>query len=290
MKVTILTPVKNEEKFIGEAIRSVLSQTYTDFEFIIIDDGSTDKTVEIVKSFDDSRIKLIISEGKGKNIAYNIGYNESDGDFLCYFDGDDILEPDSIENRLEPIKHLKKPSATASKSIMFSEFKKFDGVITPKSNVKGTLIGASMMINRSLAERVFPLPEDLPNQDKWTVQHIYHFADLYHVPVITFNYRIHENNSSSRTNPFHLKTEAMHKRFLVYKKFLEKYYIELNDQQRLNLTTLAKAEELRYQNKTLSILFLKNLNFGEKARFVFHSTAFLYWLRIQLFSVLSGRT
>ena len=76
MKVTILTPVKNEEKFIGDAIRSVLNQTYKDFEFIIIDDGSTDKTVDIVKSFDDSRIKLIISQGKGKNIAYNIGYKE----------------------------------------------------------------------------------------------------------------------------------------------------------------------------------------------------------------------
>ena len=55
-KVSIIMPAYNAEKYIGEAIESILSQTYTDYEFIIINDGSTDKTEKIIRSYDDSRI------------------------------------------------------------------------------------------------------------------------------------------------------------------------------------------------------------------------------------------
>ena len=56
--VTVLMPVYNGEKYLREAIKSILNQTFRDFEFLIIDDGSTDKSAEIIKSFNDARIRL----------------------------------------------------------------------------------------------------------------------------------------------------------------------------------------------------------------------------------------
>lgn len=288
--ISILMPVKNEERFIEAAINSVLNQTYSNFELIIINDGSTDVTSEKVKLFNDKRIKLIETKGVGKNKAFNLGFEASKGKFICYFAGDDVLVNDSLENRVLPIENKDNQAiSTVTKVKTISEIKKFDGVITPKADDKGSMLGGTIMFTKALADMIFPLPEILPNEDKWTVEHIKYFSEVIHVPKVGINYRIHENNSSSRTNPFHLKTEAMHKRFIVFGLFLEKYRSRLNDENIRKLEALSAAEILRYNNNSLSILLMSGLSLSEKLRCFFHSKAFLYWIRIQLFSLLSGR-
>jgi glycosyltransferase involved in cell wall biosynthesis len=284
-------PVKNEERFIEAAINSVLNQTYSNFELIIINDGSTDATSEKVKLFNDKRIILIETKGVGKNKAFNLGFEVSKGKFICYFAGDDVLVSDSLENRVLPIENKDNQAiSTVTKVKTISEIKKFDGVITPKADDKGSMLGGTIMFTKVLADLIFPLPEILPNEDKWTVEHIKYFSEVIHVPKVGINYRIHENNSSSRTNPFHLKTEAMHKRFIVFGLFLEKYRSRLNDENIRKLESLSAAEILRYNNNSLSILLMSGLSLSEKLRCFFHSKAFLYWIRIQLFSLLSGRS
>lgn len=99
--VTVLMPVYNTEKYISEAIDSVLGQTYEDFEFLIIDDGSTDNSVEIINSYSDKRIRL---EKNIKNIklisTLNKGIGLAAGKYICRFDSDDICYPTRIEKQV----------------------------------------------------------------------------------------------------------------------------------------------------------------------------------------------
>lgn len=91
----------NEEKYIGEAIESVLHQTFSDFEFIIINDGSTDKTEEIIKSFNDSRIKYIKNQQNLKLIAsLNKGLKEASGKYIARMDADDICFQERLEKQV----------------------------------------------------------------------------------------------------------------------------------------------------------------------------------------------
>lgn len=101
-KVTVGIPAYNAERFIGWAIKSVLNQTYTDFELIITDDGSTDKTVEIARSFNDPRIKLI-SDGQNHGISYRLNQqiDLAQGEYFVRMDADDIMLPDRIEKQVE---------------------------------------------------------------------------------------------------------------------------------------------------------------------------------------------
>ena len=96
--VTILMPVYNVELFVAESIRSILNQSFSDFEFIIINDGSTDKTPEIVSSFNDPRILFINNAINKKKIAcLNEGLRIAKGEFLALMDGDDIADITRIE-------------------------------------------------------------------------------------------------------------------------------------------------------------------------------------------------
>ena len=76
------------------------------------------------------------------------------------------------------------------------------------------------MFNRILGDKIFPIPSELPNEDKWTALHMMYFTDIIHIPFISLLYRIHSKNSSSRTKSFNIKNIEMHERFIVYSLFL----------------------------------------------------------------------
>lgn len=89
--------VYNGEKYLREAIESILNQTYTDFELIIIDDGSTDKSADIIKSYNHPRIVLIQQKNKGLAAALNTGIKTARGKYIARMDADDISMPDRLE-------------------------------------------------------------------------------------------------------------------------------------------------------------------------------------------------
>ena len=89
-------PAYNAEKYIGEAIASVLGQTFTDFELLIINDGSTDTTQQIIESFEDPRIRLINQTNQGIAAALNIGLLNAKADLVARFDADDICMPERL--------------------------------------------------------------------------------------------------------------------------------------------------------------------------------------------------
>jgi glycosyltransferase involved in cell wall biosynthesis len=96
-KVTVLMPAYNDGKYIHEAISSVLEQSFTDFELLIINDGSTDETEKIIRSFKDPRIILINKENKGIAAALNTGLNIARADYIARFDADDICYPNRLK-------------------------------------------------------------------------------------------------------------------------------------------------------------------------------------------------
>lgn len=102
-KVCVIMPCYNGEKFIGEAIESVLNQTYNNWELIIVDDGSTDNSKEVIKRyFNDNRIKYIAhKENRGIPAARNTGIKASKGEYIAFLDQDDIWLPEKLKEQIE---------------------------------------------------------------------------------------------------------------------------------------------------------------------------------------------
>lgn len=100
-KVTVLIPVYNGEKFLKETIQSILNQTYTNFELLIINDGSTDGSKSIILSFDDQRIRYLENEINLKLIAtLNKGVELARGEYIARIDADDIAYPERLEKQV----------------------------------------------------------------------------------------------------------------------------------------------------------------------------------------------
>jgi glycosyltransferase involved in cell wall biosynthesis len=93
-------PVYNAEAYLRPAIESILTQTFTDFEFLIVNDGSTDRSAEIIRSYGDPRIRLIQQENQGCYPARNRAIQEARGEFLANMDADDISLPDRFEKQI----------------------------------------------------------------------------------------------------------------------------------------------------------------------------------------------
>lgn len=101
--ISIIVPVYNSEKYVDGCIKSVLLQTYINFELLLIDDGSQDNTRKICKELCDvdKRIRLICKEHRGVSVARNIGLKEAKGKFLFFLDSDDVIHPRLLETLYE---------------------------------------------------------------------------------------------------------------------------------------------------------------------------------------------
>lgn len=99
--VSVIMPAYNAERYIGEAISSVLAQTYTNWELLVVNDGSTDGTPAIIKCFQDPRIRLFHKENGGIGSARNMALKHVRGTYICGLDSDDVMPPGSIAARME---------------------------------------------------------------------------------------------------------------------------------------------------------------------------------------------
>ncbi len=96
MKLSIIIPAYNAGNTIEECVRSALQQEMDDFEVICIDDGSTDGTAEVLDAIEDSRLQVFHVENGGVSCARNFGLKQAQGEYVCFVDSDDYLEPDSL--------------------------------------------------------------------------------------------------------------------------------------------------------------------------------------------------
>jgi len=95
--ITVLMPAYNAGSYINEAIASVLAQSFTDFELLIVNDGSTDQTVEVINSFNDERIVIINQDNLGVAAALNTGLQHARADYIARFDADDVCYPNRLQ-------------------------------------------------------------------------------------------------------------------------------------------------------------------------------------------------
>ena len=101
--ISVILPVFNSEEFIRKAIESVLAQTFEDFELIIVNDGSTDSSKDIIDSFEDDRIRLISQSNQGPGAARNNALRIAEGEYIMYLDSDDWFCHDALEVAYEEI-------------------------------------------------------------------------------------------------------------------------------------------------------------------------------------------
>lgn len=116
--VSIIIPVFNAEKSIGFTLKSVLTQTYKHVEIIVVNDGSTDSSEELILSLQDSRIKYIKQNNSGSPIAKNTGLKIAQGEYVQFLDADDALSIDKIENQVKLLQN-KKNAITVCRTQIF---------------------------------------------------------------------------------------------------------------------------------------------------------------------------
>ncbi len=208
--LTILMPVFNGKKYIRDAIESILNQKYSDFEFLIIDDGSSDDSIDIVKSYKDARIILIEnSENLGEAKTMNIGLKMATGKFIAVMHQDDVC----LDNRLEEqVAFLKKNTKVAFLSSWVEIIDKDDRLIDqifPSVNkteiVNLFAVGdqnpfphSSVMYDRRCVMEVGGYPEDIKyNEDAFLFLKMIQKAPFAVLPTKLVQIRHHQDQASN---------------------------------------------------------------------------------------------
>ncbi|EPC04108.1 hypothetical protein L861_02015 [Litchfieldella anticariensis FP35 = DSM 16096] len=209
MKVSIVMPAYNAASFIGKSIESVLSQTYEDWELLIIDDASSDGTSEIIKEYSESDSR-VFSFSQVKNMgaaeARNLGIRHASGKYIAFLDSDDFWYPDKLEKQVSFIRKSGSP-------FVFSAYQKVDehgnklGVIGVPEKVsynellKSCVIGCLTVIYDvdALGKVYMPLIRKRQDFGLWLrILKLTPYA--YGQNIILAEYTVRENSISSRKN------------------------------------------------------------------------------------------
>lgn len=173
--VSVLIPCYNAEKYIAEALRSVLQQTWRNIEIIVVDDGSTDRSVEEIERLRSDRVQLIRQENRGQTAALNACLGVARGDFIQYLDADDVIGADKIELQIarliecpnciasaEWARFLRDPEdARFSPEPVWRDMAPLDWLSESRADGGGMMFPALWLIPRRIVERVGPWREDL---------------------------------------------------------------------------------------------------------------------------------
>ena len=200
-KVTVLMSVYNGEKYLQEAIDSISGQTFKDFEFLIINDGSTDKTGEILKSYNDPRIKIIDNEKNiGLTKSLNKGLKLARGEYIARQDADDISMPERLKKEVKFLEQNRNVGLVGTDYFMINEkgeavhiVKCLNGCKELKAKLlEGNQFGhGSVMLIRECIERVGTYREEFKfAQDYDFYLRIAEVYDVANIPKSLYKWRI----------------------------------------------------------------------------------------------------
>ena len=200
-KVTVLMSVYNGEKYIQEAIDSILGQTFKDFEFLIINDGSTDKTGEILESYNDPRIKIINNEKNiGLTKSLNKGLELATGKYIARQDADDISMPQRLEKEVEFLEQNRNVGLVGTDYLFINEKGKVVHIVKCLNGsrelkaklLKGNQFGhGSVMLRRECIEKVGTYREEFKfAQDYDFCLRIAEAYDVANIPEPLYKWRI----------------------------------------------------------------------------------------------------
>ena len=171
-KVSVIIPVYNGERYISEAIDSVLNQTYKDLEIIVVNDGSTDNTVEILKEYDD-KIRCKSQGNKGQASAINEGIKMAKGKYIAYLDADDVCLPERFENQVKYLEEHPNVGLVYSDCYQIDENGKIQRIIKsqPHDNFvllqKNYVPRSAVMHKRECLDEVGLFDERITGSDDW---------------------------------------------------------------------------------------------------------------------------
>lgn len=234
--VSIIIPAYNAGKYFEEALQSAMLQTYKHTEIIIVDDGSTDNTLDIAKRFQQqySNIYIYTQQNKGACVARNFGFEKSKGDFIQFFDADDLMDADKIEKQIEQL--LNHPNCLSTcKWLRFrSKIEEPIGGVGPYHSIQQNLSPTNWLLEnqmmvlhawlspRNIIEKCGGWDEGLTvNQDG---EFFYRVVALSSKVLFQNNTTVYYRNPSgsgnvSKINMYH-KYESLFKAALSYKKIV----------------------------------------------------------------------
>ncbi|MBD2517426.1 glycosyltransferase [Nostoc sp. FACHB-973] len=250
-RVSVIIPSYNHEKYVYEAIQSVLEQTYQDWEIIITDDGSTDRTVNVIKQFTDNRIKLFcFDKNRGACIAANNCIKEATGEFIAMLSSDDVFMPNKLAKQVSFLDEQPEVGAVFSYAQIidddgneFNQENHFYKTIFNQVNrnrfewlnyffLNGNcLCHPSALIRKKCYEEVGQYDErfaQLPDFDFWI--RLCMNYEIYIIPekLLKFRVRVNEGNASGNRPEVKIRTSLEYKQILnhfltetVYEHFQE---------------------------------------------------------------------
>lgn len=244
--VSVVIPTYNREQLIARSVKSVLSQTYQDFEIIIVDDASTDNTEEVVSSFNDERIRYVRhEENRGEAAARNTGIKVARGDYIAYQDSDDEWFPEKLARQIELLEDVSpdvgviytgfwKTKNHRRTYIPFSWVGRKNGDIH-KELLKGNFIGSPVvLIKKECFSEVGLFDERLRNLVDWEmwirISKHYHFSCV-DEPLVVAHYDSDNasDNPDSLINALQLVLEKNRDEFEEEKKLLAKHWINIGN-------------------------------------------------------------
>lgn len=175
--VSVLIPCYNAERWISKTLESALSQTWANIEVIVVDDGSPDRSLEIAKSFESARIKVISQHKQGAAAARNLALREAQGEFVQFLDADDLLAPGKIEIQIKRLMSEPSDALATGSWVRFNgdeiqaarfhthpDFRDYDSAVDwliQAWNGRGTMPVLAWLIPRRVIDKTGPWIEDL---------------------------------------------------------------------------------------------------------------------------------
>ncbi|OGZ02428.1 MAG: hypothetical protein A2430_02025 [Candidatus Liptonbacteria bacterium RIFOXYC1_FULL_36_8] len=218
-KISVLMSVYNGKKYLKEAIDSILNQTFRDFEFIIINDGSTDTTADILSSYSDPRLKIITNPvNLDLTKSLNIGLNLAKGEFIARQDADDLSLPNRLEKQLSFMEKNKDISLIGSWAKIIDNKGQFvKNNYSPSDSdflkfqinfIKNPLIHSSIFFKRDILKEVKQYDKNfIYAQDFSFYSKIIRKYKISVVPQILIKYRDHAETISRTTNKLEIQRE-----------------------------------------------------------------------------------
>jgi glycosyltransferase involved in cell wall biosynthesis len=223
-KVSVLISSYNYEAFLGEAIQSVLGQTWENFEAVVCDDGSTDNSVEVAQRYSrrDRRVRVIAKKNGGQASGLNAAFRESSGEILCLLDADDVFHPEKLERVVQGFQRQPDAGFGVHRVLRVDCNRRPQGVwplrpalpegwhgdrMLKEGGVLSYMPPASgLSLHRTVAERIFPLPEAAPCgslADQVITRHAPLLTSVVRSLEVLAEYRLHGSNSyeQSRVTP-----------------------------------------------------------------------------------------
>lgn len=230
-KVSIITPIYNGACYIGEAIESVLAQTWQDWELIVIDDGSTDVTPDILKRYTDPRIITIRQENQGAAVARNAGLDRARGEYIALLDADDVYLPTALADFLAYLDDHAGVDVVYSDGIMCTADKK---PLMRLSEIRPGIYTGHILEQVVLSTSVITVPvctmtrhcaidanhvrfdgDVVPAEDSYFWIDLARYVQFGYLPKLTCMYRIHETNISRTTGRLKRKESRVRGRLKI---------------------------------------------------------------------------